>query len=126
MMQTPFVKKLMNIFKTFMQKRENVNTTTRFVQSHQFEVPEEPENPIPQKQQILAIPNYNEVPTDHAFDNNIELSDQEIVNIIQECKAENHQLMMAQQISTNSSCTTKQVVGKKQPKTTFISKLSHW
>ena len=65
-------------FQSYAQKCNSVDT--------------EPEDPIPQKCQTLAIPDYNQ-PTEPEMNPNLKLSDQDIMKIIAKCEEQNKEYM---------------------------------
>ena len=85
-----------------------------------YEIPKEPEEPIPSKsfknseadKMLLAIPDYNNLNNSPQMDTNFDLSDQDIVKILEDCEQENQHLMMTQQVSTTNK-TTEQILAKK-------------
>ena len=76
----------------------------------------EPEDQIPEKCQVLAIPDYNQPQrSEPELNQNLALSDQDIIKIIQECKQHNEEYMLTQQVKVQSAYTTatKQIVARK-------------
>ena len=78
--------------------------------------PQEDENPIPQKQQILQIPDYNQMMPKENTQPNFELSDTDIIQVLEDCECENQEMLMTQRINTSTSTMATMMAKKSSPR----------
>ena len=101
--------------KEFQDIVQQKKKSSKYQNEFAVEIPEQqedPEDPIPAKKQAVVIQDYNKI-DEPKFNQNLEISDQEIIRILNACEQQNEEYMMTQQVNTTTGSSIKQLIAKK-------------